>query len=133
MDRCINLSEAMQQFNRIAARKSKIAESENNTFSRGEAHAWSRAASMLGMMQPVNNWISVKDRLPNEMEDKSSHSAWSAQVRPSDDVLICLVNGRQTVAWYSYVHNDWTTVEENISYKEEEVTHWQPLPQSPVK
>lgn len=54
MDIYINLSEAMQQFNRIAARKSKLAESENNAFSRGEAHAWSRAASMLSMMQPAD-------------------------------------------------------------------------------
>lgn len=131
MDRYINLSEAMQQFNRIAARKSKLAESENNAFSRGEAHAWLRAVSMLSMMQPVNNWISVQDKLPDEMEDKSPHSAWSKQVRPSYDVLIYLTNGRQTVAWYSYVHNDWTTVEENTNYQAEEVTHWQPLPQSP--
>ena len=77
-------------------------------------------------------WISVKDRMPNTMIDKSSWSGWSDEYAPTDDVL-CYIGeeGRQTVAWFSYTYNEWTTVDEATVYKYGEITHWMPLPEPP--
>lgn len=77
-------------------------------------------------------WISVKERLPLEMEDKTPLSGWSREIRPSDDVLIWLtIEKRQTVAWYSHAQDCWTTVDEKTDYLPREVSHWMPLPEPP--
>lgn len=75
-------------------------------------------------------WIPVTEHLPEEMD--RSCGGWSAEIRPSDDVLVWLSSeNRQSVAWYSHTYNEWTTVDENTVYCFEEVTHWQPLSQPP--
>ena len=76
-------------------------------------------------------WIPVTERLPEEMD--RSCGGWSEAIRPSVDVLVWLSHEeRQSVAWYSYTFNEWTTVDENTMYYSEEVTHWMPLPE-PLK
>ena len=78
----------------------------------------------------VPSWIPVTERLPEEMDQ--SRGEWSAEIRPSDDVLVWLSpEKRQSVAWYSHTYNEWTTVDENTVYCFEQVTHWKPLPESP--
>ena len=75
-------------------------------------------------------WIPVTERLPEEMD--RSRGEWSAEIRPSDDVLVWLSHEkRQSVAWYSHTYNEWTTVDENTVYCFGEVTHWMPLPEPP--
>ena len=77
-------------------------------------------------------WIPVTERLPKEME--RSCGGWSAEIRPSDDVLVWLSpEKRQSVAWYSHTYNDWTTADEKTVYCFGEVTHWMPLPQPPTE
>ena len=82
-------------------------------------------------VQPANQWISVKDRLPEEMQDKSINSDWSEELRPSDNVLILTTGGSYDVAWYSHAFDDWTTGNEKHSYENWEVAYWQPLPELP--
>ena len=75
-------------------------------------------------------WIPVTERLPEEIDQ--SRGEWSAEIRPSDDVLVWLSHEkRQSVAWYSHPYKEWTTVDENTVYCFEEVTHWMPLPEPP--
>lgn len=77
-----------------------------------------------------HRWIPVTEALPEEMD--RSCGGWSAEIRPSDDVLVWLSpEKRQSVAWYSHTYNEWTTVDENTVYCFGEVTHWQPLPEPP--
>ena len=77
-------------------------------------------------------WIPVTERLPKEMD--RSCGGWSAEIRPSDDVLVWLSSEkRQSVAWYSHTYNEWTTVDENTVYYFGEVTHWMPLPSAPTE
>lgn len=138
MSKYILAKYAIDKFQKLFDDKMKIATSENNEFYRGMAHGYLRAADMLRMMDAANvqstdQWISVKDRLPDEMQDKSSKSGWSKEARPSDSVLILTTDGSYDVAWYSYVHNDWTTDNETYSYCPEEIAFWQPLPKQPPK
>ena len=79
-------------------------------------------------IEPKDRWISVKDKLPDEMQDKSIYSGWSEEIRPSESVLILTTGGSYDVAWYSYAFNDWTTDNETKSYEDWEVAYWQPLP-----
>lgn len=82
--------------------------------------------------ESVPRWISVEERLPPEMEDKTPLSGWTREFRPSDDVLICLtIEKRQTVAWYSHAQDCWVTVDEKTDYLTREVSHWMPLPEPP--
>lgn len=81
-------------------------------------------------VEPVDRWISVKDKLPDEMQDKSIYSGWSEEIRPSESVLILTTGGSYDVAWYSYAFNDWTTDNETKSYEDWEVAYWQPLPKN---
>lgn len=77
-----------------------------------------------------DRWIPVEERLPEEMEDKSIYHGWSEAVRPSDDVLVFLrLEKRQTVAWYSYVTDDWCTVDECRTYDRRNILAWRPLPE----
>ena len=77
-------------------------------------------------------WISVKERLPDEMKDKTPLSGWSESVRPSEDVLIWLKHEKlQVVAWFSHKCDCWTSVDEKTDYLPTEVSHWMPLPEPP--
>ena len=82
-------------------------------------------------LESKDKWISVKDKLPDEMQDKSIYSGWSEERRPSDNVLILTKRGAYDVAWYSYVFHDWTSANETTNYAESEVDCWQPLPELP--
>ena len=82
-------------------------------------------------VEPVDRWISVKDKLPDEIQDKSIYSRWSEEIRPSESVLILTTGGSYDVAWYSYAFNDWTADNETKSYEDWEVAYWQPLPKTP--
>lgn len=83
-----------------------------------------------GLADDMPCWIPVTERLPEEMD--RSCGGWSAEIRPSDDVLVWLSSEkRQSVAWYSHTYNEWTTVDENTVYCFGEVTHWMPLQQPP--
>ena len=78
----------------------------------------------------MSEWISVEDRMPEELE--RTHPGWSDYVRPSEDVLVYLRRDkRQTVAWYSYTAGIWVTVDESVEYDYDEITHWMPLPEPP--
>lgn len=85
---------------------------------------------LTGELAGKPRWIPVTERLPEEMD--RSCGGWSAEIRPSDDVLVWLSSEkRQSVAWYSHTYNEWTTVDENTVYCFGEVTHWMPLPEPP--
>lgn len=73
-------------------------------------------------VQPINQWISVKDRLP-----KCIHGS-------SDSVLVHRDNGECEVAYLVYDHDDgfyWYTQDERTSFEFDGVTHWMPLPEPP--
>lgn len=73
-------------------------------------------------IQPVKQWISVKDRQP-----KCIHGS-------SDSVLVCRDNGECEVAYLVYDNDDgfyWYTQDERSAFEFEEVTHWMPLPELP--
>lgn len=85
-----------------------------------------------GKNDATQKWVSVKDGLPPEMEDKTPLSGWSREIRPSVDVLIWLIiEKRQTVAWYSHEQECWVSVDEKTDYLPREVSHWRPLPEPP--
>ena len=74
-------------------------------------------------VQPVNQWISCKDKMP---EDNTS-------------VLFVYVseNGVKSVH-YGYhttirgIYSGWSKTSGGWEYSDEEVTHWQPIPEPPV-
>ena len=82
----------------------------------------------------VQEWISVKDRLP-EIYDKEPD--WSVTV------LFRTIQGHIHSGYRnigrpqkSFYDDDWTTPywldeSENLTFEEDEVTHWQYLPQPP--
>ena len=76
-------------------------------------------------IQPVK-WISVKDRLPEIIDNTSSEA-----------VLIHLENGEQYVAILIGEDNEnrieafWSTSDMHRDFECDVVTHWQPLPESP--
>lgn len=95
----------------------------------GLVHLLTNAADAIEELSK-HRWIPVTEALPEEMD--RSCGGWSAEIRPSDDVLVWLSpEKRQSVAWYSHTYNEWTTVDENTVYCFGEVTHWQPLPEPP--
>lgn len=83
------------------------------------------------------NWISVKDRLPEEHESifhkllgtpKWSSAMWKQE---SDKVLVCVSfsDGTSVVTTGCLHNSDWvTTVSKAL---QQTVTHWMPLPQLP--
>ena len=61
----------------------------------------------------VQEWISVKDRLPEE-----------------GDIVLCYMEfGEQRIAQWDESENCWAG--QLIDYHKEQVTHWMPLPQPP--
>ena len=88
------------------------------------------AVELNGELASKPRWIPVEERFPEEID--RSCGGWSAEIRPSDDVLVWLSHEkRQSVAWYSHTYNEWITVDENTVYCFGEITHWQPLSQPP--
>lgn len=76
-------------------------------------------------IQPVDRWISVKDRLPEIIYNSS------------ENVLIYLKNGEQYVAMYVGEDKDfgieayWSTSDMHRDFECDKVTRWQPLPEPP--
>lgn len=65
--------------------------------------------------EPVNGWISVKDRLPDDKER----------------YLICTEGGRDEIAYYQPIGDKFSDYEpfwQGRSCRFTSVTHWQPLP-----
>jgi hypothetical protein len=78
-------------------------------------------------VQPVNQWISVNDRLPEAVEEDVN-----GKIALSELVLVYLVydNG------FTYITNDQCRVDDKSWLHEIpgegcKVTHWQPLPEPP--
>lgn len=68
--------------------------------------------------EPVNSWISVKDRLPDDKER----------------YLICTEGGRIDIAYYQPTGDKFSDYEpfwQGSSCRFTSVTHWQPLPEPP--
>ncbi len=67
----------------------------------------------------IPEWISVKDRLPENR----------------DDVLVCRTWWNETrnpqFGWYNDVAQEWQILESDGYYPCTKVTHWMPLPQPP--
>ena len=67
----------------------------------------------------VQEWISVKDRLPENR----------------DDVLVCRTWWNETrnpqIGWYNDVAQEWQILDSDGYYPCGKVTHWMPLPQPP--
>jgi hypothetical protein len=82
----------------------------------------------------VGKWISVKDRLPEIYEKEPD---WSVTV------LFRTIQGHIHSGYRnigrpqkSFYDDDWTPPywldeSENLTFEEDEVTHWQPMPQPP--
>ena len=82
----------------------------------------------------VQGWISVKDRLP-EIYDKEPD--WSVTVL-FRTIQEHIHSGYRNIGrpQKSFYDDDWTTPywldeSENLTFEEDEVTHWQYLPQPP--
>ena len=74
-------------------------------------------------------WISVEDRLPDELPKDGS--AWSEKVRPSVDVLVKVKGLKELyTAWYSHSCKEWIDVSETHNLGDS-VTHWMRLPEPP--
>lgn len=101
----------------------KCSPKTENYYTKEEAaEAWNKRAS---------DWIPCSERMPDMMADRRPESAWSDDLKPSDDVL-CYTNfKRQIVAWYSHAYDEWTDVEEDHTYSRDQITHWMPLPPDP--
>lgn len=80
----------------------------------------------------MNEWISVKDKLPNKKGEylcyvKSSFGNWmkiasfSTNLEKVDKYDF---RGQQRSGWYSY-DSEWGYIEHN------DITHWMPLPKAP--
>ena len=65
--------------------------------------------------EPKQEWISVKDRMPEKME-------W----------VLCACRGNIIeVLRYDHIMDDWDTTMPNRGYFKNFVTHWMPLPEPP--
>lgn len=71
-------------------------------------------------------WISIKDKLPTELEDVLTYNAISNEEAYETYIPICIgfyENGEFYSAYDYYEHNNYTS----LSY----VTHWMSLPELP--
>jgi hypothetical protein len=79
-------------------------------------------------LQPINEWVSVSDRLPIAWET----GGWDG--KRTDEVLIRKTGDRYTIGRLytgvldGRVFTDWIEGKEEWSIYSGEVTHWQPLP-----
>ncbi len=82
-------------------------------------------------VQPVNRWISVKDRLPDED---------GAYLCYLESGIVCEANYDSTIAsegefpfgeWVTYYNSDTLGAEDNYWEAYDAITHWMELPESP--
>lgn len=89
----------------------------------------------LPVVEPKQEWISVKDDMPKERESIFARfygtDKWKTGMyrTVSEDVIACLEakNGHRMVKVLSTQDGDWKV---NVIYQAE-VTHWMPLPEPP--
>ena len=67
----------------------------------------------------MDNWISVKDKIPEER----------AGFNTSEDVNICYADNVISTACYSFHSKKWF---DYIYKMRDNITHWQPLPAPPI-
>lgn len=104
-----------------------LGEDADTLFNRGQRRALTNSiqdilAVKASDVQPINQWISCKDKMP---EDNTS-------------VLFVYVseNGVKSVH-YGYhttirgIYSGWSKTSGGWEYSDEDVTHWQPLPEPP--
>lgn len=63
----------------------------------------------------MSEWISVKDRLPEESDDVLAYTIW-------DDIVVCFLEEDSDV----WMHT-WGYLEKEF------VTHWMPIPEPPIE
>ncbi len=74
-------------------------------------------------VQPSDRWINAQINPPIATDGETS-----------DYVLVLRADGRQCVCYYIYDDDEgncWCSEDEKSIYDIDEVTHWQPLPQTP--
>jgi hypothetical protein len=75
----------------------------------------------------MNEWISVKDGLPNKDENDPR---WSVEVLFKTNSF----GIHSGYLWLEDGKNDfWMDTSENLEYNDKIVTHWMPLPEMPEK
>lgn len=67
----------------------------------------------------VQQWISVKDRLPDMRHDVLVSQTWWNERKPAQ------------IGWYNEVTGNWYILKEDGYVINNKVTHWMPLPQPP--
>ena len=82
-------------------------------------------------VQPVNKWVSIKDKLPDED---------GAYLCYLESGIVCEANYDSTVAaegkfpfgeWVTYYNSDTLGAEDNYWEAYDAITHWMPLPEPP--
>lgn len=77
-----------------------------------DLHNW-----IMEHLEAKQEWISVKDRMPEKME-------W----------VLCACRGNVIeVLRYDHIMDDWDTTMPNRGYFKNFVTHWMPLPEPPER
>jgi hypothetical protein len=85
----------------------------------------------VGNGEPVQEWISVKDKLP---EIVSTHKRYRSTIKKSIRVMcVCVQKSGKTMVKEGYCewYNDYPDPRWQIPGTIDEVTHWQHLPQPP--
>ena len=78
----------------------------------------------------MNNWINCEYELPKVCTEDSR--SYDDEFTNSDYVLVWHEEGFATVAYYCYTEHTWFNfIDNDQSYKFDEITHWQPLPAPP--
>ena len=76
----------------------------------------------------VQEWISVKDRLPIE-EAKAHEQEWCEEYC---EFLVMIERGLlPTTLYYDWEENEWFRINTDLERETYKVTHWQCLPQPP--
>ena len=78
---------------------------------------WLKADCLLSLGVTVQEWISVKDRLPEAGEDVIVFGYWHEKFQP----LMCYLSPHNKDSWF-------TTIAGQEVYA---VTHWMPMPSPP--
>ena len=101
--------------------RKKLEELLNNSFAeqyekRGLLTAPHTATDLIAHGVTVQEWISVKDRLPE-----------------NDQWVLCFMKDKSfgTLRVFQWNYIDWQWNDGNKWYDENDVTHWMPLPQPP--
>ena len=79
-------------------------------------------------VEVVQEWISVKDRLPIE-EAKAYEQEWCEEY---PEFIVMIERGLlPTTLYYDWENNEWFRINTTFERETYKVTHWMPLPQPP--